>query len=267
MRLASRLNLTTVIIDRTSVLSNLRWEVERIGKKAMDPAYRGLVVLILAVFLEMARVRGGDSAITIMDRRVAVFRGLAPGSILGHNWPPHALIGGRVWPGMPPPIELMADVAGRLARPSVLEVGWQLSCVLHEPTCLQLRATRRLPTPWPTPCFGRGAQEELAEPPLGPTHAADTDARRPSPTPLPPPPPPPGPLRPASAAVPAAAVPPVPPLPPVPPPQRPPPLPPPPQALGSPDQQQQQQRQQQRPLRREFLDGLSARMRAHLAEL
>ena len=112
MRLASRLGVTTVVIDRTSVLSNLRWEVERTGKKAKHPAYRGLVRLILAVFLETARAHGGDRAITIVDRRDAVLRGLAPGGIVRHSWPPHALTHGRGWPCTMPPVELMADIAG-----------------------------------------------------------------------------------------------------------------------------------------------------------
>ena len=106
------MGVTNVVIDRPAVLSNLRWEVERTGKKATNPEYRDLVRLILAVFLETARAHGGDRAITIMDRRQAVLRGLAPVSIMQHSWPPHALIKGRGRPSMVPPMEVMADIPG-----------------------------------------------------------------------------------------------------------------------------------------------------------
>ena len=92
VRLARRCGATTVVVDRAAILSNLRWEVGGDGKKAKDPGYRAMVQLILADFLQWAMAQGGDVAITIRSRTDAVRRGLAQPIILGHNWPPHALI-------------------------------------------------------------------------------------------------------------------------------------------------------------------------------
>jgi len=155
VRLARRLGATTVVIDRTSVLSNLRWEVDKTGKKAADPAYRAFVRLVLADFLESAMAQGGDAALTIMGRRVAVRRGLAQRSILRRRWPPHSLIEGRGWPNMPPPIDLLTDVSGTFwetqqgDRPADRGDLFLLSA--HRPAdrrdrdaCLELRATRRI---------------------------------------------------------------------------------------------------------------------------
>lgn len=110
-----------MVIDRSSVMSNLRYEVppppphaclvmqhcvhhrkvffvywfsqvSGYGKRAKSELYRDVVCSILADFQAAADHRGAPLDVTILNREEAVRRGLVNSEILRHNWPPHRLI-------------------------------------------------------------------------------------------------------------------------------------------------------------------------------
>lgn len=84
-----------VIVDRTSVFSNLKYELlQSGGKKARSVSYRRIIWQMIRDVMDIANHSGEEVLVTIMSRKVAYEKKLIDKVALNHKWLPHTVIEG-----------------------------------------------------------------------------------------------------------------------------------------------------------------------------
>lgn len=86
-------NNVIVVVDRISIFSNLRYELQLPGKRARSLAYRAVVWQMIAELSNIANHKKVPFKLTLLSRSRAVELGIAEhDDIMKHDWVPHRLI-------------------------------------------------------------------------------------------------------------------------------------------------------------------------------